>query len=116
MISMGKRIIGARLAAGYDNAASFARHCGLTKQYLKNLESGLSKAPNPAHLVKISRALNVSMEWLVTGLGSPGRNVPGPDAATPAHAELLRNFDRLTQQEKARVLTWVRQHAEGDPL
>jgi len=113
-MSIGSRLIGARMAAGFRYASDVARAAGVTKQYLHNLESGLVSKPDPNKLEPICRALNVSMEWVITGRGKPGRDAPVP--STTAHAELLRNYDRLTREEQARVLVWVRRRAAGDPL
>jgi transcriptional regulator with XRE-family HTH domain len=73
-MSLGKRIEGARLAKGYEESASFARACGISKQTMHNLENDLVKKPDPATLMKIAVALNVTLDWLWTGEGLPGRN------------------------------------------
>lgn len=73
-MSLGKRIEGARLHRGYDESASFARACGVSKQYMYNLENDLVRKPDPAQLLKIALCLNVTLDWLWTGEGLPGRN------------------------------------------
>jgi transcriptional regulator with XRE-family HTH domain len=60
-----------RVASGYPNAASFARKIGFEKQYLWNLETGKVGKPDPIRLVILAKALNVSLEWLITGEGDP---------------------------------------------
>lgn len=73
-MSLGKRIEGARLARGYDQSAAFARACGVSKQYLSNLEKDKVTKPDPSQLMKIAIALNVTLDWLWTGDGLPSRN------------------------------------------
>lgn len=65
-MSLGKRIEGARLARGYEESAAFARACGVSKQYLYNLEKDLVKKPDPAQLMKIAITLNVTLDWIST--------------------------------------------------
>lgn len=73
-MSLGKRIEGSRLARGYEESASFARACGISKQTMHNLEKDLVKKPDPATLHRIAIALNVTLDWLWTGEGVPSRN------------------------------------------
>lgn len=73
-MSLGNRIIGARLARGYEQSAEFARSCGVSKQYMNNLEKDKVTKPDPSQLMKIAIALNVTLDWLWTGEGLPGRN------------------------------------------
>ena len=68
-MSLGKRIEGARIALGYPNAAAFSRKVGIDKQYLWNLEKDKVEKPDPSRMVMLARALNVSIEWLITGEG-----------------------------------------------
>lgn len=75
IMTIGKRIIGARLACGYDKPAEFARSCKVSKQYLNNLEKDRVKKPDPNELVKIARFADVSVEWIVTGEGVPSRSL-----------------------------------------
>ena len=70
-MSLGKRIEGARLALGYTNAAAFARQIGIDKQYLWNLENDKVEKPDPTRMVALAKGLNVALEWLITGVGSP---------------------------------------------
>ncbi len=70
-MSLGKRIEGARLALGYSNAAAFSRQIGIDKQYLWNLENDKVEKPDPSRMVSLAKGLNVSIEWLITGEGSP---------------------------------------------
>lgn len=73
-MSLGKRIEGARLARGYEEGAAFARACGVSKQYLSNLEKDVPTKPDPGQLMKIALVLNVTLDWLWTGEGLPSRN------------------------------------------
>jgi transcriptional regulator with XRE-family HTH domain len=71
LMSLGKRIEGARLALGFANAAAFARKIGIDKQYLWNLENDKVEKPDPSRMVMLAKGLNVSLEWLITGEGTP---------------------------------------------
>jgi transcriptional regulator with XRE-family HTH domain len=68
-MSIGKRIEETRLALSYKNAAAFARKIGLDKQYLWNLETDKVRKPDPLRMLILAKALNVSLEWLITGEG-----------------------------------------------
>jgi transcriptional regulator with XRE-family HTH domain len=71
--SLGERIVQTRLEHGHPNAAAFARSIGFEKQYLWNLETDKVVKPDPLRLVALARALDVSLEWLITGEGNSRR-------------------------------------------
>lgn len=73
-MSLGQRIIGARKAAGWEQAASFARDAGVSKQYLANLEKDKVDKPDPAQLKLIADALGVTLDWLWSGEGLPSKH------------------------------------------
>jgi transcriptional regulator with XRE-family HTH domain len=102
-MSIGKRIEGARLAAGYQYASDLARAAGVTKQYLHNLENDLVTKPDPNKLAPICRALGVSMEWIVTGRGKPGGGLPAPDSS-----DLERAWSRLPKDQQAAMLEVIK--------
>jgi transcriptional regulator with XRE-family HTH domain len=70
-MSLGKRIEKTRLELGHINAAAFARQTGIDKQYLWNLENDKVEKPDPTRMVILAKRLNVALEWLITGEGSP---------------------------------------------
>jgi transcriptional regulator with XRE-family HTH domain len=106
-MSIGKRIEGARFAAGYQYASDLARAAGVTKQYLHNLENDLVFKPDPNKLAPICRALGVSMEWVVTGRGKPGRvstDLAGPD-------DLAAAWSKLPKEQQAAMLEVIKRLA-----
>ena len=107
-MSIGKRIEGARLAAGYQYASDLARAAGVTKQYLHNLENDLVTKPDPNKLAPICRALGVSMEWIVTGRGKPGGALPAPDSS-----DLERAWSRLPKDQQAAMLEVIKRLGGG---
>lgn len=74
--AVGIRIRQARLAAGFDQGTKFADECEIRAHTLWRYEDG-RMVPGTEILLRIARAANVSMEWLLTGTGE------GPHAATP---------------------------------
>lgn len=73
-MSIGERIKNTRIARGYKQAADFARACDISKQTLCNYESDKVLKPDPATLMKIAVRLNVTLDWLWSADGLPGRH------------------------------------------
>ena len=97
---LGGRIEAARKAAGYLNAAEFARKAGVTRQYLANLENGLSEHPYPGPLKRIADAAHVPVDYIITG-----RNPPREVLAQSADAgDVLDAFTHLTREQKRELL------------
>jgi transcriptional regulator with XRE-family HTH domain len=107
-VSMGKRIEGARLAAGFTKASDFAKACGVSKQYLHNLEHGKVEKPDPANLILLAKVLNVSVEWLITGAGDPARSL----GRTENERDLLRCFRMLDPEQQTIILHTVHRFAD----
>lgn len=104
-MSIGKRIKGARLAAGFRYAADLARAAQVSKQYLFNLEHDKVKKPDPHQLLLIASVLHVSIEWLVTGKG-----LPGTDQIKPGmQADIIRAYAQLTRNQQQIVLNLAKQ-------
>lgn len=61
---MGSKIKIARLRVGKIKAYEFAKEVGISKQYLSNLETGKVKNPSRELMLKMSKALNTSIEEL----------------------------------------------------
>jgi DNA-binding transcriptional regulator YiaG len=59
------------------SVSAFARSAGVSEAVVRKWRSGCSD-PSRHHLVAISRAANVSLEWLATGEGSKRRDEPLP--------------------------------------
>lgn len=108
-MSLGQRIKGARLARGYMNAAAFARHCGVSKQYLGNLEKDKVTKPDPGKLDKIAVGAGVSMEWLLSGVGLPDRS----HALSSEEQELVRIFRALTEDNRTEVIGFLKFKKSG---
>ena len=98
-MSFGNRLEGARQARGYEESAAFARACGVSKQYLYNLEKDLVTKPDPAQLMKIALALNVTLDWLWTGEGLPSRN----QMIDHEEWELVSSYRRLSYDVRKRA-------------
>ena len=64
MTTLGERIETARKLAGFEQE-DLAEKVGLTQQAISRIESGLTK--NPRNLTAIAKALNVSVNFLLTG-------------------------------------------------
>lgn len=103
-MSMGERIKGSSLAAGYSIASDFARLAGVSKQYLGNLEKNRVEKPDANQLVKVARAANVTVDWLMTGDGLPSRTI-GLSAEESDHLAMLRS---LSDDTRNIVLTMVK--------
>lgn len=64
---LASRLRAARIMAGYLRPSEFAEACGVSRQYLCNLETDKVRRPEALPLMKIARTAGVSMEWLLTG-------------------------------------------------
>lgn len=67
--ALGKRVRSARLGAGYNKAARFAREIGYEPKTLKRLEDG-RHVPTLGLLHAVARVARVRLAWVVTGEGS----------------------------------------------
>ena len=103
-MTIGNRLKGARLAAGYPVAADFARLVGETKQYLANIEKDAVTKPDPHKLLNIARALNVSLEWLISGEGLPART----SEMTPEESEIVSMLRSLSNDKREMILSMIR--------
>jgi transcriptional regulator with XRE-family HTH domain len=65
-VALGARIAQARGAAGYDNAAEFARQIGVSPNSVYRWERG-ELAPDVFSIVAIAHVARVSCHWLLTG-------------------------------------------------
>jgi transcriptional regulator with XRE-family HTH domain len=66
--ALGARIHEARLAAGYEKRARFAREIGYEPKTLQRLEEG-RHVPTLGVLSAVARVARVRLAWLVTGEG-----------------------------------------------
>jgi len=74
-----ERIYKARNECGMSQS-ELSRKCGVTPSAISHLEKGNTKSLSGDLLVRMSRALNVSAEWLANGTGpmSERNTAPGP--------------------------------------
>ena len=75
--SRAKRLIQARIAAGFRSASEAAKQCGWRVSTYCSHENG-SRGINPLEAKKYAKDYNVSYPWLMTGVGIA--NSPGIDA------------------------------------
>lgn len=66
MNEIGERLKQSRKQVGLSQV-ELANITGLTKAAVGQIESGITKSPRPENLFKLSRALRVDPEWLITG-------------------------------------------------
>jgi transcriptional regulator with XRE-family HTH domain len=64
--AIGDRIQRARLSAGYENAAEFARHVGVSPNTIYRWERG-DVSPDIFRLESVSRVARVSTDWILRG-------------------------------------------------
>lgn len=88
------------------NWAELARITGFNPSTLQGIKEG--KDPRGSTLLRISEALNVSIDWLLTGQGSMHRNAvaeSGEDTLSSRHTALLQLFDALEDDQQREILT-----------
>jgi len=66
LVEVGERMKAARVAAGYETAAKFARELGKEEASYRQYERGEMHAPYQV-FVKICRLTSVSLEFMLTG-------------------------------------------------
>ena len=97
---LSQRIKGARLARGFKSAAACADSAGVTRQYLSNVEKRQSVRPEAMPMLKLARALNVTMDWLLTGEGLPNGSAL---EILPHEFDLLEALRRAELQDRKTV-------------
>ncbi|WP_080964063.1 helix-turn-helix domain-containing protein [Chromobacterium subtsugae] len=88
-MNQGERITHARESVRLSQK-DFAQALGLSQQAISKLESGDTRNPQAATMLKISRLTGQSLEWLIEG-GSPSGDTP----TLPTNPDLLRLFSSL---------------------
>lgn len=103
--TIGTRIKEAREAAGL-NQAQLAARIGVERQAISQLESGVTKNPKPANLLKIARVTGYSIVWLIEGRGPRNAKEAAEDwldlsnLDPQSKAALRALMDSLQQQTK----------------
>lgn len=103
MSQIGERLLALRLERDRLEAATVARALGITPSALSQWETGVVKNLRPENLLKAARFFDVSLPWLITGLGP--RKVE--EAQTESEADMLRAFRRLGASGQAVALSHV---------
>ena len=80
-----------------------AHKSGIKKQTLDNYLSTHNSIPNAEIAVKIAKALDTSVEFLITGEKSKTNNSEDPDVN-----ELISKYKKLPEEKKAALLQMVR--------
>jgi transcriptional regulator with XRE-family HTH domain len=90
---MAVRLQEARVAAGFEKQAALARALCAEGESLATVQTNVSRwergtPPTAAALAALSRVLGCSIDWLVTGEGSPpvARVVPEENESAGDHA------------------------------
>ncbi len=96
--SIGDRIKLARESAGLD-MVQLAKLVGVTKQAVWGWESGATKGPRPEHLLALRDVLNVSLDWLVLGIGEMTPSATRPNL-TEHHIKLIEFYESLPESER----------------
>ena len=113
--TFGDRLAGAREAAGLTQAA-LAKRMGIKTKTLQAWEQDLAE-PRANKLQMVAGLLNVSMPWLLTGMGE-GLSAPGEEPVTDddirtllvelrqLRQETLKSAERMAVIEK-RLSAWA---------
>lgn len=102
MTTIASRLRELREARGLTQS-ELARAVGMTPQAINLLESGTSKAPNPANLFALADALKVSARELVFG---PQQEKPDPDRA------LAHIINTMAEEPRQEVLDFIQYKIE----
>lgn len=101
METLGQRIKRRREELLLDQVA-LAKRVGFSQPALSKLEDG--KSERTRFLAELAKALNTSVEWLLTGKGEPS----GQASQEPASNESDHNVENLPQSAKAvPLISWV---------
>lgn len=87
------------------NWAELARITGLTPSTLQGIKEG--KDPRANTLLRISDALNISIDWLLSGQGAMYRgqsDVPPEELRDQRRAALLAVYDALNEEQQRELL------------
>ncbi len=109
---MDPRTLGERLREARTNARltqdQLASKVGVSRSLISQWETGTVQEIHATSLWAASKALRVSLDWLLEGDGMEEIREP----ATPDEVQLLDAWLLLTPTQRARVLAEVRQMAD----
>jgi len=112
--AIGERLLKLRQERAGLEAAVVARAMKISPSALSQIERGTTKNPRPEVLLAASRFFEVSVAWLITGLG-PRQHV---EAETEAEAQALTLFRKLGAGGQAALLAhleWMASRESGRP-
>jgi SOS-response transcriptional repressor LexA len=104
METLGKRVREARISAAMTQA-ELAKKIGVTKSSISQWETGTTKAMDGSKLIALSKATNVSPEWLSEGRLPRNRIRPGAENAPVTHLGNASSIDNLAA--KVPLISWV---------
>lgn len=117
MPTLQERYLRAAAATGKDDA-EIAREAKITRSAVSYIRTGVTKTLKSANALKLSRVLNVNVQWLVTGEGpmTPGKpgTVDNPawakdmsDAQTTLTMLVMDHAQRFTKEQVAALTVMV---------
>lgn len=107
MSGLGDRLRVTRIKSGFENQGEFAQHADVSRQYVSNIETGKVSRPEAMPMLKISKALNVSLVWLLTG----EELEPGPKLdITPIEANTIKRL-REASPDQQKIIDLVLKQA-----
>lgn len=83
--------------------AELARKTGLTPSTIHQIKMG--SEPKLSSLQRIGMALDISLDWLISGEGSMYKAEPSEESLSKRHEALLTMFDGLSDEQKREILT-----------
>lgn len=79
--------------------AALAKRIGLSGTAVSKIESGKSKAPSAATLMKIAAVFEANPEWIMRGVGHPYEL-----QTTASRSDMDSVFSKLTPEHQAAIL------------
>lgn len=100
LASLPKRLAHAREAAGLNRSA-LALRAGLNPSHVRLIEEGEREDPTGTTLAKLAEALEVSLDWLVRGIGPAPRRKSRRAPAAPATDAVALEHDATSAPDAA---------------
>lgn len=94
-MSMGGRIRERRERRGF-NRAELARRVGVSKTTVTNWEEGIQQDMLASKLLRLSKELQCTVDWLLSGHGEPGDEI----TLDPVERNVVLNLRALTGKQR----------------